>query len=113
MERAIEKDLHLPNIVDEQHLCPKELYSFQTVTMDQINKMAKKTCSRSRELDPLPATVLRNCLPAILPTLTSIINMSLMDGTMPNPLKVAVLTPYSRKRKLIMKTFKIFVQSQT
>ena len=49
-------------------------------------------------LDPLPASVLKTCFPIILPTLTSIINMSLKNGVMPCALKVVVLKPLLKKQ---------------
>ena len=49
-------------------------------------------------LDPLPASVLKTCFPIILPTLISIINMSLKNGGMPCALKVAALKPLLKKQ---------------
>ena len=85
--RAPENDLsssHRP-------LCDVQIHDFQQVTLDMVKKFAVKTLTKSCDLDPLPASVLNACFPTILPTLTSIINMSLKNGVMPCALKVAVL----------------------
>ena len=63
-----------------------------------VKKFAVKTLTKSCDLDPLPAPVLKTCFPIILPTLTSIINMSLKNGVMPYALKVAVLKPLLKKQ---------------
>jgi len=63
-----------------------------------VKKFAVEALTKSCELDPLPASVLKTCFPIILPTLTSIINMSLKNGVMPHALKVAVLKPLFKKQ---------------
>ena len=42
-------------------------------------KSAKKSCN----LHPLPASLMKNCLDMLLPTITNIVNLSLSTGTMP------------------------------
>ena len=74
-------------------LCDVQIHHFQQVTLDMVKKFAVKTLAKSCDLDPLPASVLKTCFPIILPTLISIINMSLKNGLMPYALKVAVLKP--------------------
>ncbi|KAL9975453.1 hypothetical protein ACROYT_G012614 [Oculina patagonica] len=97
MERTVENDLNSPRTTDRPS-CNTEIHNFQQVTLDQVKVFATKTSSKSCELDPVPASVLKACLPVILPTLTSIINMSLMTGIMPHALKVAVLRPLLKKQ---------------
>ncbi|KAL9965576.1 hypothetical protein ACROYT_G029392 [Oculina patagonica] len=97
MERTVENDLNSPRTTDRPS-CNTEIHNFQQVTLDQVKVFATKTSSKSCELDPVPASVLKTCLPVILPTLTSIINMSLMTGIMPHALKVAVLRPLLKKQ---------------
>ena len=70
-----------------------QIHNFQQVTLDMVKKFAVKTLTKPCDLDPLPASVLKTCFSIILPTLTSIINMSLKNGVMPCALKVAVLKP--------------------
>ena len=75
-----------------------QIHNFQQVTLDMVKKFAVKTLTKSCDLDPLPASVLKTCFPIILPTLTSIINISLKNGVMPYALKVAVLKPLLKKQ---------------
>ena len=96
-ERAPENDLSSSHTSDRP-LCDVQIHNFQQVTLDMVKKFPVKTLTKSCDLDPLPASVLKICFPIILPTLTSIINMSLKNGVMPNALKVAVLKPLLKKK---------------
>ena len=75
-ERAPENDLI------SFHTTDRPLCDMHQVTLDMVKKFAVKTLTKSCDLDPLPASVLKTCFP-ILPMLTSIINMSLKKGVMP------------------------------
>ena len=48
----------------------------------------------------MPTYVLRDCLDALLPFLTALINASLRDGHLPAPHKTAVVTPLLKKQSL-------------
>ena len=96
-ERAPENDFSSPRTTDRP-LCDVQSQNFQQVTLDMVKKFAVKTLTKSCELDPFPASVLKTFFPIILPTLTSIINMSLKNGVMPHALKVAVLKPLLKKQ---------------
>ena len=58
--------------------------------------MSLKTC----ELDPLPASLYSDCLPALLPFITDIINTSLKSGTVPDSFKSAIVRPLLKKHNL-------------
>ena len=88
-ERVPENDLSSSHTTDGP-LCDVQIHNFQQVTLDMVKKLALKTLTKSCDLDPLLASVLRTCFPIILPTLASIINMSLKNGVMSCALKVAV-----------------------
>ena len=49
------------------------------------------------ELDPLPLSMLKECLPVILSHLTKIVNLSLMLGDIPVELKMAIIRPLLKK----------------
>ena len=96
-EKAPENDLSSSHTTDRP-LCDVQIHNFQQVTLDMVKKFAVKTLTKSCDLDPLPASVLKTCFPIILPTLTLVINMSLKNGVMPYALKVAVLKPLLKKQ---------------
>ena len=56
--------------------------------------------SKSCELDPVPAPVLRKCFHVLLPIITKIVNLSLISSVMPSSLKLAVLNPCLKKPSL-------------
>ena len=95
--RAPENDFSSSHTTDRL-LCDVQFHDFHQVTLDMVKKFALKTLTKSCDLDPLPASVLNTCFPIILPTLTSIINMSLKNSVMPCALKVAVLKPLLKKQ---------------
>ena len=67
------------------------------LSQDTVKEYACKSAKKSCNLDPLPASLMKNCLDALLPTITNIVNLSLLTGTMPETLKMAGLVPALRK----------------
>ena len=59
-----------------------------------------KSPSSSSELDPVPTWLLKECLPAFLPNLTRIVNLSLQNADIPISLKRAVVRPLLKKASL-------------
>lgn len=96
-ERAPENDL-ISSPATDRPLRNVQIHNFRQVTLDMVKKFAVKTLTKSCDFDPLPASVLKICFPILLPTLTSIINMSLKNGVMPCALKVAVLKLLLKKQ---------------
>ncbi len=58
---------------------------------DEVKSIMLKSPNRYCELDPIPTTLLRECIDEILPTLTKFINQSLQLGDMPSSLKKAII----------------------
>ncbi len=48
-------------------------------------------------MDNFPITVLKNCLPVIVPHITAIVNESLSEGIVSPALKMAAVTPVLKK----------------
>ena len=67
------------------------------LSQDTVKEYACKSAKKSCNLDPLPASLMKNCLDMLLPTITNIVNLSLSTGTMPETLKVAELVPALKK----------------
>ena len=63
------------------------LDTFHTVTEDEVAKEILTGNSKSCSLDPIPTKILKQVLPSVLPTVTSIINESITRGCMPGALK--------------------------
>jgi hypothetical protein len=63
----------------------------------QILKLIKQSATKSCSLDPIPTTILKQCLDGVLPAITNIINTSLSTSNMPDELKEALLSPLLKK----------------
>jgi len=76
------------------------LGTWRAVSSDEVRKLVMESPAKSCSLDPMPTYVLRDCLDALLPFLTALINSSLRDGHLPAPHKTAVVTPLLKKQSL-------------
>ena len=96
-DTCIAKDT--PLYADSAH-SSSHFLSFRPVSQEEvrhiISKSSKKTCS----LDPIPTSLLIECLDDVLPAITSIINDSLQSGSVPDIYKHAVVTPLIKKQSL-------------
>ena len=61
-----------------------------------VNSSRLKTCS----LDPLPASIMKDCMDVLLPVLIKIINISIETATVPVQLKGAMIWPNLKKESL-------------
>ena len=78
------------------------------MTTTQLANLISKTARKSCDLDPFPATVLRECLLNLLPIITKIVNMSLTEAVVPSSLKNASLHPLLKKASLPYDEFSSF-----
>ena len=86
-----------------------ELNNFHEVSQEDVKEFAYKPLSKSCCLDPLPASVLKDCFPVLLPTITMMVNLSLTTGFMPDALKIASsLSPALKKPTADFKQFTSF-----
>ena len=76
------------------------LDSFTPVSESFVRDILKNTAPKSCELDPIPTKLLYENLDAVLPTITNIINSSLLSGIVPKDLKTAVVKPLLKKPSL-------------
>jgi hypothetical protein len=84
----------------EDDLCPVAFLNFKSVTVDEVSNLIGSASSKSCALDPLPAYLLKMCIDILLPVITKIINLSLLQGVLPASLKEAILTPLLKKASL-------------
>ena len=104
---ARKRDLSL---VDDNELPTNtaELNNFHEVSQEDVKEFAYKPLSKSCCLDPLPASVLKDCFPVLLPNITMMVNLSLTTGFMPDALKIASLSPALKKPTADFKQFTNF-----
>ena len=86
--------------------CPVLLHDFGVVPPEEVRGFASKLSCKSCNLDPLPASVVKECLDTLLPVITRIVNLSLTKGAMPESFKLAELLPSLKKPDADYEDFK-------
>ena len=72
---------------------------FQLVSPEEIKKILVSKPLKTCPQDPLPATLLKDCVDELIPALTTLVNLSLSSGSM-DGLKDSVITPILKKAGL-------------
>ena len=73
---------------------------FKSVSKDYVKKVILSSPQKSCVLDPMPTTLLCQCLDPLLDIITEIINLSLKSGIVPTHFKKAVVCPLLKKQNL-------------
>ena len=76
------------------------LTDFSPVSEDLVRKVILQAPPKSCELDPLPTKLLVEHLDVLLPTITQIMNDSIVSGTVPSDFKSAIVKPLLKKNSL-------------
>ena len=69
-----------------------------------MDKSGKKCC----DIDPIPASILKECKSTLPPILTNMVNMSLQSAFIPATLKEAMIKPKLKKDNLDFKDYPNF-----
>lgn len=78
----------------------KSLNSFTPASTKEVHRLIQRSPTKSCSLDPLPTWLLKDCIEPLLPTITTIINMSMATGVVPQEMKQALVTPLLKKPSL-------------
>jgi exonuclease III len=81
-------------------LVPTSLTSFSPVTDEEIFKIISLSSNSFCDLDPIPTSILKQCIPTLLPTITNIVNLSLSTGVFPKQFKLSSVIPLLKKYNL-------------
>ena len=79
---------------------PPLLDSFKNVTENEMRKMINESNSKHCPLDPIPTSLLKSSLDALLPIICKIVNTSLQSSTVPEVFKRAIVAPLLKKPSL-------------
>jgi hypothetical protein len=79
---------------------PTSLTFFYPVTREEISKLISQSSNTFCDLDPIPTSILKQCLSALLPTITNIVNLSLSSGVFPKQFKLSSVVPLLKKYNL-------------
>ena len=80
-----ENDIHPPSD-------PPKLNVFKQVSEEAVDKIIKTSPTKSCLLDPLPTFLIKECIDILLPSLTKLVNCSLMEGCVPDAFKSCLLS---------------------
>ena len=96
LDTSVSTTNHEPDVVSPVSC---RLGSFSAVTTRDIESFISKTNNKFCSLDPIPTTLLKECLLSLLPAITHIVNCSI-SSTMPEVYKEAIITPILKKPNL-------------
>ena len=76
------------------------LDSFKSIEPTELESIVRDSRSTTSFSDPIPTWLLKLCLPTLVRLLTEIINLSITTASVPEPLKLSVITPLLKKASL-------------
>ena len=79
---------------------PTNLNVFSHVSEEEVSKIISQSSNTFCDLDPIPTSLLKQCLSALLTTLTTMVNMSLSTGVFPDQFKACSVLPLLKKYNL-------------
>lgn len=89
---AISKEnLGLGELSADMIFCGQPLDCFALTTETEVRKLIMRSAPKSCELDPIPTHILKQSIDVLLPIITTIINKSLSESSVPSSFKEAVV----------------------
>ena len=67
--------------------------SSQTMSEDEVLKIITSTPNKSCDLDPIPTSLVLDCISVLLTLITNIVNYSIQEGSFPSCFKTAHVKP--------------------
>lgn len=96
--------------LDNQHVGPlpavpappliSHLTAFAPVSPADVLQLIQRSAPKSCGLDPIPTSLVKEHAASLAPTITNIVNLSLLTGDVPSELKQAVITPLLKSSSL-------------
>ena len=77
--------------IEKSYMTTHRMENFTEIPEDNIEKLLKSAPSKSCELDPLPALLMKTHGHALVPILADIVNQSLQQGEFAQDLKEALI----------------------
>ena len=84
----------------ESHSCRTFISEFNPVSELTVRKIIMSLPNKSSSLDPIPTSLLKQCVSELLSYICTFINLSLSTGHLCVSLKTAVITPILKKTSL-------------
>ena len=74
--------------------------AFSPVSDEDLLKMIREMNRKHCQLDPMPTSLIMECLPELLPSISKIVNDSLLTGIFPQSFKEAIIRPSFKGKEL-------------
>ena len=87
-------------VFPEPPLSEKTLQSFTPATTNEVLIIIKNYPNKSCDLDPFPTLLLKSCIDQLILPITTIINLSMQSGVVPQDFKQALVNPLIKKQTL-------------
>ena len=71
----------------------KALQHLSCVTADEVRHLVLRAPCKSSDLDPIPTSLVKDCIDILIAPIISIINLSLTEGSFPSHFKSAHVSP--------------------
>ena len=89
---------HSPMTMPKYHLPP--LSKFSLITEEKVHKLINSNTNKSCTLDPMPTSLVIDCIDVLLPIITKMIDLSLESGLFTDDWKCALVLPLLKKSGL-------------
>jgi hypothetical protein len=76
------------------------LTEFSIVSTEEVSRAITASPTKSCSLDPIPTRILKKVSLLLVPSITSIVNLSLQTGVFPHVFKHGLITPFLKKPTL-------------
>ena len=83
-----------------------EFNHFKSATCDKLSDLVPRLTLKSCMLDPIPASVLKNCYDLLLLFITKVVNCSLQNSTLTSDMKRAIVRPSLKEPSLDYQLYK-------
>ena len=91
----------LPALPDDYaQVSPPPLSKFSLITEEKVHKLINSSTNKSCTLDPMPTSLVIDCIYVLLPIITKMINLSLGSGLFTDDWKCALVLPLLKKPRL-------------
>ena len=82
---------------DYAQVSPPPLSKFSLITEEKVHKLINSSTNKSCTLDPMPTSLVKDCIYVLLPIITKMINLSLESGLFTDDWKCALVPPLLKK----------------
>lgn len=86
--------------VDIMEHCASSFTEFKTVSTETTRRVVMSAPPKTCALDPLPTSIVKDCINVLLPPINNIINLSLSQGVFPSTCKKSMIRPIIKKQSL-------------